>query len=129
MKGLFSDRRKVTCGTPQGSILGPLLFIIYINDLPNRLKITTPRMFADDKNLTAVGETLGEAESGYIDLRNVQKWLSLNKLSLNIAKTEYILIASRHKINRIDVQPTVKINSHHIKRVKCSKVLGASSDR
>ena len=114
----------MTCGIPQGSILGPLLFIIYINDLPNSLKITTPRMFADDTNLTAVGETLGGAEerSG-LDLRNVQKWLSLNKLSLNLAKTEYILIASRHKINMIDVQSTVKINSQHIKRVKCTKVL------
>ena len=87
LKGLFSDRREVTCGTPQGSILGPLLFIIYINDLQNCLKITTPRMFADDKNLTAVGETLGEAEQrAGLDLRNVQKWLSLNKLSLNIGK-------------------------------------------
>ena len=97
LKGLFSDRREVTCGIPQGtegSILGPLLFIIYINDLPNCLKITTPRMLADDTNLTAVGETLGEAEERVgVDLRNVQKWLSLNKLSLNIAKTEYILIA------------------------------------
>ena len=93
----------MTCGIPQGSILGPLLFIIYINDLPNCLKITTPRMFTDDTNLTAVGETLGEAEErAGVDLRNVQKWLSLNKLSLNIAKTEYILIASRHKITRID---------------------------
>ena len=72
LKGLFSDRREVTCGTPQGSILGPLLFIIYINDLQNCLKITTPRMFADDKNLTAVGETLGEAEErAGLDLRNV----------------------------------------------------------
>ena len=72
LKGLFSDRREVTCGTPQGSILGPLLFIIYSNDLQNCLKITTPRMFADDKNLTAVGETLGEAEErAGLDLRNV----------------------------------------------------------
>ena len=96
LKGLFSDRKEVTCGIPQGSILGPLLFIIYINDLPNCLKITTPRMFADDTNLIAVGETLGKAEErAGVDLRNVQKWrLSLNKLSLNIAKTEYILIAS-----------------------------------
>ena len=54
MKGLFSDRREVTCGIPQGSVLGPFLFIIYINNLPNCLKITTPRMFADDANLTAV---------------------------------------------------------------------------
>ena len=116
-------------GTPQGSILGPLLFIIHINDLPNCLENTTPRMFADDTNLTAVGETLGEAEKrAGVDLGNVQKWLSLNKLSLNIAKTEYILIASRHMINKMDVLPTVKINNQHIKRVKCTKVLGVQLD-
>ena len=85
-------------------------------------------MFADDTNLTAVGETLGEAEErAGLDLRNVQKWLSL-KLSLNIAKTGYILIASRHEINRIDVQLTVKVNSQHIKSVKCTKVLGVQID-
>lgn len=62
LEGLLLDQREVRCGIPQGSILGPLLFIIYINVLPNCLKSTTPRMFADDTNLTAVGETLGEAE-------------------------------------------------------------------
>ena len=119
----------MTCGIPQGSMLGLLLFMIYINDLLNCLKITTPRMFANDTNLTAVGETLGAGRGkGGLDLRNVQKWLSLNKLSLSIAKTEYILIASRHKINRINVQPTVKINSQHVKRVKCTKVLAVQID-
>ena len=59
---MLSDQRGITCGIPQGSILGPLLFIIYINDLPNCLKHTTPRMFADDTSLTAVGKTLNEAE-------------------------------------------------------------------
>ena len=53
-------------------LIGPLLFIIYINDLPNCLENTTPRMFADDTNLTAVGETLGEAEKrAGVDLENV----------------------------------------------------------
>ena len=91
--------------------------------------MTTPRMFADDTNLAAVSKTLGEAEErASVNLRNVQKWLSLNKLSLNIAKSEYILIASRPKINTIDVQPTVKINSQPVKRVKFTKVLGVQID-
>ena len=73
-KGLFSDWREVICGIPQGSILGSLLFLIYINDLPNCLEMTTPRMFADETNLTAVGETLGEAEErAGVNLGNVQK--------------------------------------------------------
>ena len=110
---------------PQGSILGPLLFIIYINDLPNCLEQATPRMFADDTSLTVVGKTLNEAEEiANKDLNNVKAWLSSNKLSLNIARTEYILIGSRPKISSIDVQPTVKINTRPIKRVKCTKLLG-----
>ena len=106
-----------------------LLFIIYINDLPNFLLITTLWMFTDDTYLMAVGKTLGEAEERTgVDLKNVQKWLPLYKLSLNMAKTDYILIALQHKIKRIDAQLTVKINSWHIKRVKYTKVLGIQID-
>ena len=109
--------------------LGPVLFIIYINDLPNCLEQATPRMFADDTSLTAVGKTLNEAEEiANKDLNNVKAWLSSNKLSLNIAKTEYILIGSRPKISSIDVQPTVKIDTPPIKRVKCTKLLGVEID-
>ena len=62
------------CGIPQESILGALLFLIYINDLPNCIEMTTPRMLADDTSLMAVGKTLGEAEKrASVDLRNVKK--------------------------------------------------------
>ena len=129
LNGMLSDQRRITCGIPQGSILGPLLFIIYINDLPNCLKHTTPRMFADDTSLTAVGKTFNEAEEiANKNLKNVKAWLSSNKLSLNIAKTEYLLIGSRPKIKRIDVQPTVKIDTCPITRVKCAKMLGVEID-
>ena len=93
LQGMLSEQRTITCGIPQGSILGPLLFTLYINDLPNCLKHTTPRMFADDTSLTAAGETLGEVERRVNeDLSNVHNWLSANRLNLNIAKTEYVLI-------------------------------------
>ena len=61
-------------------------------------------------------------------MNNVKAWLSSNKLSLNIAKTEYILIGSRPKISSTDVQPTVKIDTPPIKRVKCTKLLGVEID-
>ena len=97
--------------------------------MPNCLKHTTPRMFADDTSLTAVGKTFNEAEDiANKDLKNVKAWLSSNKLSLNIAKTEYLLIGSRPKIKRMDVQPTVKIDTCPIKRVKCAKMLGVEID-
>ena len=126
---MLSKQRKITCGIPQGSILGPLLFTLYINDLPNCLKHTTPRMFADDTSLTAAGETLSEVEKrANEDLRNVHNWLSANKLNLNIAKTEYVLIGSRHRINSLDIQPSINIDKQSVKRVKHSKVLGVQID-
>ena len=105
------------------------LFTLYINDLPNCLKHTTPRMFADDTSLTAAGETLSEVEKrANEDLRNVHNWLSANKLNLNIAKTEYVLIGSRHRINSLNIQPSINIDKQSVKRVKHSKVLGVQID-
>ena len=69
------------------SILGTLLFLIYINDLPNCLEMTTSRMFADEKNIMAVGKTLGGAEErACVDLRNVQKWFPLINLVYTLQK-------------------------------------------
>ena len=129
LQGMLSKQRKITCGIRQGSILGLLLFTIYINNLPNCLKHTTPRMFADDTSLTAAEETLNEVEKrANEDLKNVRNWLSANKLNLNIAKTEYVLIGSRYRINSLDVQPSINIDKQSVKRVKHTKVLGVQID-
>ena len=91
--------------------------------------LSTPRMFADDTSLTAAGETLSEVEKrANEDLRNVHNWLSANKLNFNIAKTEYVFIGSRHRINSLDIQPSINIDKQSVKRVKYSKVLGVQID-
>ena len=60
VNGHFSNAASVSCGVPQGSNLGPLLFLIYINDLPNCLSVASPNMFADDTNIIVAGDSLTE---------------------------------------------------------------------
>jgi hypothetical protein len=85
----------IKCGVPQGSILGPLFFLLYINDLSHCLNKTKPRLFSDDTNLTASANSLTDLETAVnSDLENLRKWLIANKLSLNVAKTEFMLIGS-----------------------------------
>jgi hypothetical protein len=114
---VITSEIRVTCGIPQGSILGPLLFLLYINDLPDCLRQVSPRLFADDTNLTAAGETIEEIELVMNnDLLRIKEWLLANKLSLNVAKTEFLLIfGSHYKLNNLDSQPSVNIGHDSIK--------------
>ena len=99
IRNSFSSERLIKCGVPQGSILGPLLFLLYINDLPHCLSKTKPRLFADDTNLTASANCMTDLEAAVnSDLENLRKWLIANKLRLNVAKTEFILIGSKSMI-------------------------------
>jgi hypothetical protein len=129
---VITSESRVTCGIPQGSILGPLLFLLYINDLPDCLRQVSPRLFADDTNLTAAGETIEEVELAMNnDLLRIKEWLLANKLSLNVAKTEFLLIGSHHKLNNLDSQPSVNIGHDSIKQVqhsRHSRVLGVEID-
>jgi hypothetical protein len=82
-----SDLRTVTCGVPQGSILGPLFFILYINDIVHVSKLANLIMFADDTNLCfkdANLDILINTVNG--ELSKISHWFALNKLSLNIKK-------------------------------------------
>ena len=89
VNGELYGARAVTCGVPQGSFIGPLLFLIYINDLPNCLSEALPRMYADDTSISIAANSLPELESALSnELANLHEWLNVNKLSLDIAKTE-----------------------------------------
>ena len=88
---------------PQGTILGPLLFLIsYINDLPNCLSFSIPRMNADDTHITYAGSDLHLTQSSLShDLEKLSKWLVSNRLTLNVTKTEYMLIGSRQRLSTL----------------------------
>ena len=93
-----SPRQTMTCGIPQGSKLGPLLFLLYINDLPNSSEILTLRIFADDTNLFTSAHDLKSLQILInSELEKVKVWCDVNKLSINFIKTNYMIIKSNRK--------------------------------
>ena len=130
LRGISSEQL-IRCGVPQGSILGPLLFLLYINDLPECLNNTRPRLFADDTNLTASGNSIADVELAVnSDLDNLRNWLIANKLSLNVAKTEFMLIGSPQMIRNVsNFQPNIIIENKQIRQVNKTKTLGTTIDQ
>ena len=80
------------CGVPQGSVLGPQLFLLYINDICNVSKLINCILFADDTNLFFSGKCIKyQCKVMSMELIKLKSWFALNKLSLNISKTNYIV--------------------------------------
>ena len=129
VNGVLSQSRYLTTGVPQGSTLDPLLFLTYINDLPNCLEFTTPSMYADDTQITVEAETVADLENFLDkDMHNLSTWLSANKLSANASKTKFIVIASDHRLKQLVCDPKIKISKELIKRVSKVKPLGVLLD-
>ena len=97
------------CGVPQGVVHGHLLFLIYINDLPNISKTLTFYIFADDTNIYYESNSLNELEKTVNkELDKLYLWLNVNRLSLQIDKTNYIMF---HPFNKPLKHVTIKINN------------------
>ena len=99
--GNISETLEITCGVPQGSVLGPLLFLLYINDLQSVSKKLTFFLFADDTNIYYESSDVLEIQKTVNkELKKVRKWLEANRLALNIEKTNFVLFhPPRHKFN------------------------------
>ena len=90
-----SDYKVYPAGVPQGSFPGPLLFLIYINDLPSVLENSHSNLYADDTNISTAEELLLKAQENLnADIKTLEQWLDANKLSPNFVKTEYMIIVS-----------------------------------
>ena len=121
-----SSTKEVICGVPQGSILGPLLFLIYINDLSNICEFMMPLLFADDTNLFNSGKDSDKVQREVLsDLEKISEWLKVNKLSLNIKKTHFMVFTTKNSpIPKINI----KIDGHPIDEVLKTKFLGVIID-
>ena len=91
VNGYLSKNHSLICGIPQGTILGPLLFLICINDLPNCLEYSKPHMYADDKHMSFSSSNIDNRDL-YLnqDVVNVSEWLIANKLTFNQSEREFI---------------------------------------
>ena len=135
VNGQLSSMKIIVCGVPQGSIIGPLLFIIYMNDLPQYLSDIDITMFADDTSFARAFKSLGEIRTELIPaFSKICRWLSFNKLSLNTVKTEFMIIGTPKYIKKLDVDPgstpymIVAADGSRIRRVKLVKSLGLIVD-
>lgn len=122
-----SETLNINCGVPQGSVLGPLLFIIYTNDLPNCLTKTKSILFADDTTIYASSRNIIDLYANMNnDLSKLNDWFRANKLSLNVNKTNYLLFTNS-QINYSGML-NIKINNEIIKCKSCVKFLGIFID-
>ena len=123
--GINSNSRNLSYGVPQGSILGPLLFLIYINDFTKSSEELSFILFADDSNIFFSHSNLNYLVNKVnIELKYVANWLNVIKLSLNIAKTNFMLFSN----SAIEIPCEVKIHNSVIKKTDCCKFLGLFID-
>jgi Reverse transcriptase (RNA-dependent DNA polymerase) len=124
-----SDRQMITFGIPQGSILGPLLFILYINDIVNCSKLLHFILFADDTNLFLSDKNLSVLLSkANLELSKLSTWFIANGLTLNASKTNYILFGSKRHRHDDPQDISVKLNGNDLLKVDSVKFLGVHVD-
>ena len=124
INNVYSDYGKIECGVPQGSILGPLLFLVYINDLRNCLNHCKSFLYADD---TVLIESCIDIYTSHLnlqaDLDNNANWCKGNKLTINTKQKKSMLFGSTTKLKYTRL-PNLNLNGNDFEYVTHYKYLG-----
>ena len=127
INGYESGLAAINCGVPQGSVLGPLLFLLYINDLNQAIKFCKVHHFADDTNLLCLSNSIKKlSKLVNADLKHLLNWLNANKISLNVKKTEMIIFKSKQK--KLEGDLKIKLCGKRLYPTESVKYLGVKID-
>ena len=126
----LSSPMPVLSGVPQGSILGTVLFTLYINDLSSCIQFSNVMMSADDTVFHLSSSSTSEIELKLnLDLANLSQWLHYNKLVLNMKKTEFMMFGTRQRLARQNCDGTdISLNGQSVKHADTFKYLGVVLD-
>ena len=120
LDGVTSDTAQVTSGVPQGTVLGPLLFLVFINDLPESIKSAQCKLFADDSLLYKVIENQADSNILQLDLTTLDTWEEMWQMSFNHSKCIVLRIAPR---NKKKLQYEYKLHGHILETEEGSSYL------
>ena len=127
--GIQSNTMVMSFGVPQGSVVGPLLFILYSNDTPNSLIHCKTILFADDTTVYIAGDNQQALyDQVNTDLKNLTDWFRANQLSVNPSKTKYILFSRNVQSMQFIPEMFLHIDNEHLERVNSTKFLGIHID-
>ena len=119
--------KEISCGIPQGSTVGPLLFIIYMNDISSILKRCKYQLYADDTVIYMSGPVTNTSDSVNTDLSSFKDWCTQNKLTINVKKNKCVYFGLKSQIRNI-INHRICIDNTQINRVNSYKYLGVTLD-
>lgn len=130
--GIVSEKIETEHGVPQGTVLGPVLFNLYINDIVQCVLASVIDLFADDTKIYAAGSDLGELSNRLnADLARVSEWLKDNQMALNLSKSKFMVIGKSNSLNKAaaDIENlNIVIDGEKLERVNSIKYLGVIVD-